>query len=200
MLAPSAKGDTRECIRHPRFAPLELASPSSIRIQEGNSASSPSPNVCVLCRHDAGTTWGRDPASPNATLLSFAAACERWLSVVIKGYQPQATASDRRLADPNSGCIKWVQTIRCDPDGAVDTLHPSRGCHERIHSGWSGYCECNIAAYHRPSVGATGTRPHIVKAGCSHPQFTCAKTCGALHATSSTTSRRTRSSSRSLWG
>ena len=114
-----------------------------------------------------GTTWGRDPDAPTAPLLTFEAACERFLSRALNITTLQHERLRARGTTPT--CAGWVQTIRCDPNGAQDTLVPRRGCHDRIQAGWSGYCECR-----RPP---STTVVQESSSACSHPPFTCAERC-----------------------
>ena len=62
-----------------------------------------------------------------------------------------------------NACISWRQTSNCDPD-AIREEADDKSCTTTIHSGSSGYCECE----------------NNMKAGyvtCQHEQFTCEETC-----------------------
>lgn len=67
--------------------------------------------------------------------------------------------------NPVRNCIKWRQTSRCLASGFSDRRN-DKDCREVIHSGDSGYCECDRAA---------GAR--VAESNCSHAPFTCEDEC-----------------------
>ena len=60
-------------------------------------------------------------------------------------------------------CVMWRQTGGCDPNGPRES-DADRHCHEVVHAGNSGYCEC-----------ADGQR--VMKSTCDHGPFTCDDSC-----------------------
>lgn len=88
-------------------------------------------------------------------------------------YVPQEMLTQEIIEENPQYCIKWQQTLNCDPDGPIDEgqdgdykeMTTGEGdCNTPINSGSSGYCIC-----------ADGSKQNPVS--CGHEVFNCNDVC-----------------------
>ena len=101
------------------------------------------------------------PAAQQAVATAAAAAAAQ----AAQAAQAEAArAAAAKVAEKwSTGCVGWRQTGGCNANGNREQQGDKR-CHENVHDGISGYCECE-----------GGRRAKQV--GCKHKAFQCANEC-----------------------
>lgn len=68
----------------------------------------------------------------------------------------------------NLSCVKWRQTVGCDPKGSREKSG-DKECHEEIGIGSSGYCQC--------ASSSSSERVKARAVSCDHRPFRCSTEC-----------------------